>query len=234
MRIWCAIAAAGLAGAAWAGDLAVDGGSASTGPPAPAAFDGSTRELSWDTGTRRWSAAWFTGAGVWVGNDFDTRMTGTLKTTHVKILKLRFYTRDNWPNRGWDGFRVGVFAFAGGVPGSRLWPASGGAYFFKPSGVTGNVWAECPVDWVCPTPYFLAAQQQYYNWPNCDPWSVDDNALFREHSWNYYAGFWSPLSNVLVGIKPYYNLMLRVRVETGYTFPGVEPCSLGRVRALYY
>jgi hypothetical protein len=234
MSRWCAIAVAGLAaaGAAWAGDLAVDGGCAgSAGFSAPTAGDQSTTELSWDSGTRRWSAAWYTGAGAWVGNDFNAT---TLKTIHVKILKLRIYTRGDWPNQAWDGFRVGVFDFAGGVPGSRLWPPSGGGYFFKPSGATGHVWVECPVNWVCPAARFVAAQQQYYNWPNCDPWSVDNNSTFLEHSWNYYGGVWSPLSTVLVDIKPYYNLMLRLWVETGHTLPGVEPCSLGRVKALYY
>jgi hypothetical protein len=235
MRRWCALVAAGFAaaGAAWAADAAIDGGpSGAAAFYAPSDYNPATLELKWDTGTRKWSVAWFTGAGAWVGNDFDTRTT--LKTTHVKILKLRLYTRDNWPNRVWDGFRVGVFAFAGGVPGSRLWPASGGGYYFKPSGGPGHVWAECPVNWVCPAPGFMAAQQQYYNWPNCDPWAVDDNATFRERSWNYYGGAWSPLSNALLDIKPYYNLMLRVRVETGHTSPGVEPSSIGRVKALYY
>jgi len=234
MRRWWAIAAVGLAAAAtaWAADAAVDGGCAgSPGVAAPTARDQSTLELKWDNGTLRWSAAWYTGAGAWVGNDFDTT---TLKTSHVKVLKLKTYTRDNWPNRVWDGFRIGIFNFAGGVPGSRLWPASGGGYFFKPSGAGGHVWVECPVNWTCPAVKFVAAQEQYYNWPNCDPWSVDTNYTFRHHSWNYYGGAWTPLTSVLVDIKPYYNLMLRVWLETGHTFPGVEPSSLGRVKALYY
>jgi hypothetical protein len=234
MKLWSALAAVLLALAypAWAADAAVDGGPAA--PPGfrvPASYDPSTLELSWDTGTRRWSAAWFTGAGAWVGNDFDA---STLKTTHVKILRLTFYTRGNWPNQGWDGFRLAVFDFAGGVPGSRLWPTAGGGYFFKPSGTAGHVWAACGVNWVCPATSFVAAQEQHYNWPNCDPWSVDNNPTFRRHSWNYNGGAWSPLSHVLVDIKPYYNLMLRLWLETGHSLPGVAPSSLGRVRALYY
>jgi len=234
MRTMSVIAAVGLAaaGTAWAADVAIDGGRCGEADiSAPPAYDPSTLELSWDNGDRRWSEAWYTGAGAWVGNDFNV---STLKTSYVKVLKFKFYTRSNWPNRVWDGFRIGFFDFAGGVPGSRLWPTSGGGYFFKPSGATGHAWVECAVNWTCPALKFVAAQQQYYNWPNCDPWSVDDNYTFRGHSWNYYGGVWSPLSNALVDIKPYYNLMLRVGVETGYTFPGVEPSSIGRVKALYY
>ncbi|HUU56647.1 MAG TPA: hypothetical protein VMW93_04840, partial [bacterium] len=77
----------GLAVAAplWAADVIVDGGGYATSPgfAEPTTYDQSTLELSWDNGTRRWSVAWITGAGAWVGNDFDAT---TLKTTHVKIL----------------------------------------------------------------------------------------------------------------------------------------------------
>jgi len=232
MKIRSAIAVVlALAPAAWSGDLAVDG--ACAGPPrvtAPAAFDQATTELKWDEDTFRSSAAWYTGAGAWVGNDFST---ATLKTSHVKILKFRMYSRGDWPNNVWDGFRVGLFDFAGNVPGSRLWPTAGGGYFFRPSGPSGHAWVECNVNWICPAVKFVAAQEQYYDWPNCDPWSVDANDTFREHSWNYYAGVWSPLNRALIEIGPFYNLKLRVTVETGHTIPAVEPASLGRVKALY-
>jgi hypothetical protein len=222
-----------LAAAAWGADVAVDGG-LDAGAPSLAApsYDQSTLELQWDNGSRRWSVAWYTGAGSWVGNDFDA---STLKTTHVKVLKFKFYTRNDWPNQVWDGFRVGFYNFGGGVPGSMLWPTGGGGYFFKPSGAGGHVWVECDINWTCPTNKFVACEEQFYNWPNCDPWGVDNNPTFLRHSWVYYGGTWSPLTAANVqGIEPYYNLMVRLWVETGQTFPGVAPSSVGRVKALYY
>jgi hypothetical protein len=235
MTRWVVLALGVLAvsGAAWAVDAAVEGGYAggAAGIYAPHGFDQSTLELKWDNGTRRWSVAWYTGAGAWVGNDFNV---STLKTSYVKILKFKMYTRDNWPNQSWDGFRIGFYNFGGGVPGSMLWPTSGTGYFFKPSGAGGHVWVETDINWTCPSTRFVACEEQFYNWPNCDPWGVDNNPTFLAHSWNYYGGTWGPLSTASIDIAPYYNLMVRIWVETGVEFPGVAPSSIGRVKALYY
>jgi hypothetical protein len=235
MRNGLLIAASALVvcGAAWGADAVVDGGySASPNLSAPTPHDQSTLELKWDTGTRRWSVAWYTGGDSWVGNEFNT---STLKTTHVKILKFKMYTRDDWPNTGWDGFRIGFFNFRGGVPGDMLWPTGGSGYYFKPSGLSGHVWAECEINWTCPTVAFVAAEEQFYNWPTCDPWAVDDNTSFLQHSWFYFEGSWKPMPTITIPeIAPYHNLMLRVWVETGHEFHGVAPSSIGRVKALYY
>ena len=224
----------GLAVAAplWAADVIVDGGGYATSPgfAEPAFYDQSTLELSWDTGERRWSVAWYTGAGTWVGNDFDTT---TLKTSYVKVLKFKMYTRDTWPNQVWDGFRIGFYNFAGGVPGSQLWPTGGGGYFFKPSGASGHVWVECDINWTCPAVKFVACEEQFYNYPNCDPFSLDNNTSFVGHTWEYIGGTWGPFTEYS-NLTPYRNAMIRVWVETGQEFPGVAPSSIGRVKALYY
>jgi hypothetical protein len=112
-----------------------------------------------------------------------------------------------------------------------LWPTAGGGYFFKPSGLEGHVWVEINVGWTCPATAFIAAQEQFYNWPNLDPWAVDSNPTFLRHSWQYYGGVWSPLSSANIEIAPYYNLMLRVVVDNETLT--VAPSSLGRVKALY-
>ncbi len=216
----------GVAGA-WSADCIVDGAPLRYTAPAPAGSDASL-ELTWDNGTRRWSVGWYTGADAWVGNDFDLSTISGYRA----IGKVKFYTRSNWPNSQWDGFRLAFFNFRGSVPGSRLWPTASGGYFFKPSGLQGHVWVECPVGWTCPSTSFVAAEEQFYNWPYCDPWTVDNNPTFRRHSWNYYAGQWGPLSQVNVEISPYYNLMLRVVVDDETV--GVAPTSLGRVKALYF
>jgi hypothetical protein len=232
LKIVSALAAACLiVGAAWAADVAVDGGSGPGAPAlaSPSARDQASLELMWDNGTRRWSIAWYTGGGWWVGNDFD--MT-TVKTSYAKILKYKYYTRAGWPNEGWDGMRFAFYAVKGGVPGSMLWPTGGTPYFFKPNAVTGqHIWVEFNIDWTCPSVKFVAAQEQFYNYPLCDPFSVDMNTTFRAHSWQYTEGQWAPLTT---SVDPYRNLMIRVWVEPGQTFPGVEPSSVGRVKALYY
>jgi hypothetical protein len=78
----------------------------------------------------------------------------------------------------------------------------------------------------------LAAQEQFYNYPNCDPFALDNNTTFRGHSWQYYEGSWAPYERSTDPV--YRNLMIRVWVEPGQEFHGVAPSSIGRVKALYY
>jgi hypothetical protein len=213
------LAAPAFVGAA---DFVVEAASPTTGSYVPA-FD-ATMELKWDNGTRRWSIAWYTGSGSWVGNDFDL---STISGYRV-IEKVRFYSSGNWPNNVWDGFRVGIYSFSS-VPGSLLWPTSGGGYFFKPSGLQGHVWVEIGIGWACPTSAFVAATEQYLNWPNCDPYTLDTNTTFQRHSWQYYQGSWSPLE--VASIPQWRNLMLRAVVNDSMS--AVSPGSLGRVKALF-
>lgn len=78
----------------------------------------------------------------------------------------------------------------------------------------------------------MAGMEQRYNYPNCDPFSVDDNPTFRGHSWWFYGGTWGFW--IEPSFAPYFNNMIRVYVETGHKFPGVQSTSIGRVKALYY
>jgi len=223
-----------VSGTAWAADVAADGGSAKAPAfAAPFPNDQSTLELMWDNGTRRWSVIWLEGyQASWVGNDFDA---STLKTTYAKIMKYKYYTRGAWPNEGWEGMRFAFYGFKGGVPGSMLWPTSGNPHFFKPSAsIEGHIWVEFDVNWTCPSVKFVAAQEQFYTYPYCDPFSVDLNPTNLGHSWQYSQGAWGPLNLNFEGVGPYRNLMIRVWVEPGQTFPGVAPSSIGRVKALYY
>jgi hypothetical protein len=217
-------AAVALAAAAWGADCVVEGGGDAAREVAVFGTDDQL-ELAWDNGTRRWSIAWYTGAGAWVGNDFNLSTISTYRA----IEKVRFYSRSNWPNTGWDGFRVGIYNFSS-VPGSLLWPTAGGGYFFKPSGLQGHIWVDIPIGWTCPSTAFVAAVEQYYNYPNCDPFALDSNPTFRGHSWQYYQGSWSPYESS--SVAPYRNVMLRAVVDN--TTLGVAPQSLGRVKALYY
>ena len=216
------VTAVGTAAAVGAADFVVEPAATAAGGCAPA--KDATIELMWDNGTRRWSIAWYTGAGAWVGNDFDLSTISSYR--HIE--KVRFYSRNNWPNSVWDGFRVGIYSFSS-VPGSLLWPTSGGGYFFRPSGLQGHIWVEIGISWTCPAMAFVAAVEQYYNWPNCDPYALDTNTTFQRHSWQYYGGSWSPLE--VSSVPQWRNLMLRAVVNDSTS--GVSPASLGRVKALF-
>lgn len=195
-------------------------------PPAnPPGRDG-TLELKWDSGKASWLIAWRSGAGTWVGNDFDV---ATVKT-YPFIRAIHVYSTPTWPNGTWDGFYLGVYAFTGGVPASMMWPPGGRGRYVKGT-TSGYGWQVFAVNWSLPSGSraFVPAVEQFYDYPNCDPHLVDDNATFRQHSWAYYQGNWHPLTN----ITGYYNLMLRVVVDNEHN-PGVAPATVGRVKALYY
>jgi hypothetical protein len=232
-RTWMLGAIMACAGAATAADL-VAAGPPTTGPTPPMSYlaaDGPTHELSWDNGTRRWSLVWYTGTGSWVGNDFDVS-TLLAAGESAKLWRFKMYTRGDWPNTVWDGFRFAVYNYSGGVPGSMLWPTSGVGYFFKPASANmGHIWVECDINWMCPTTSFIVAEEQFYNNPNCDVFAIDSNPTPLYHSWQYYGGSWSRFSTS--SVAPYRNIMIRVIVETD-NFTTVAPTSLGRVKALYY
>lgn len=214
-----------VAGGAWAADVAFDRAQAMPTMSEPTGYD-NTVELSWDSGMGRWWLAWYTGADTWVGNDFDV---STVKT-YGGLKTMRVQLRYNWPNTQWDGGRIAVFAFGGGVPGSIMWPTSGSPLFVLPTGATG--WKDFDVTWVLPgTKKFMAGWEQFYNHPGCDPFLIDNNPTFMGHTWMYLQGSWAPFE--ASNIAPYRNLMLRMVVDNEQN-PAVSPSSIGRVKALYF
>jgi hypothetical protein len=214
-------AAIGLAAAAWGTDCVVGEGWTGGGAYASPDTDGEL-EFSWDNGTRGWSMAWYTGAGSWVGNDFDISTLGG--SWWVKTIKVM--SGASWPNGRWDGFRLGVFTFSGSLPGSLLH----GPAFVRGSGA-GYGWCAFNFGMWAWSLYdhkrFVIAVEQYYNYPDCDPYVLDGNRTFRRHSWQCQAGKWEPL----VGTAGYRNLMLRVVISD---LMAVTASSIGRIKALYY
>ncbi|UCH78545.1 MAG: hypothetical protein JSU81_00945 [Candidatus Coatesbacteria bacterium] len=202
--------AADVAGPAW--------GERSAG--APLETDGRL-ELKWDNGLGAWVMCWYTGADSWVGNDFDISTLGG----SWWIETIRVMSTASWPNGRWDGFRLGVYAFAGSLPGSRFH----GPLYVRGGG-SGYRW--CDFDfgmWVWSLlghKRFVVSLEQYYNYPACDPYVLDNNRTFQGHSWQYQGGRWEPL----VGTAGYRNLMVRVVISD---LMAVTPASLGRVKALY-
>lgn len=215
----CALAA--LAATAWAADCVVERAAPPRGSPDPAGTD-DTLELKWDSGFGMWWLAYYTGRNLWVGNDFDiSTISG-----YAAVQAIKLQSRNNWPNSRWDGFNIGVYDFSGGVPGSLLW----GPKFVVPTGATG--WKEFSVNWTLPTGTykFLAGWEQYYNYPNCEPFLIDNNPTFMGHSWLYYSSRWAPFESQ--NIAPYRNIMIRVIVNNSAL--NLTTISAGRVKALYY
>jgi hypothetical protein len=208
-------------GGAWGADCVADVLSSGNEAVESPAYD-TEFELKWDDGRPNWLMSWYTGAGSWVGNDFD------ISTLHVDwwIKTIKVMSGADWPNGRWDGFRLGVFTFSGGLPGSRLH----GPRFVRGSG-TGFTWCRFNFgmwEWsLGENKRFVVAAEQYYNHPNCDPYILDGNRTFQGHSWQCQSEKWEPL----VGYWGYRNLMLRVVISD---LMAVAPTSLGRVKALYY
>jgi hypothetical protein len=220
MRILLTLAAAcALGGIAWGADLVVERAPATVPAEGSPTCDG-TLELKWDSGTSGWLIVWYTGSGSWVGNDFDI---STISGYRV-VESMRVYSGPAWPNGRWEGWRLGIYAFAS-VPGSLLW---GPKYVRGTSSSYG--WNDFTVNWTLPASNtaFIAAFEQFYDYPNCDAHVVDNNRVFLRHSWLYYAGNWGYLTNG----TGYYNLMLRVIVNNDSL--SAAPTSLGRIKGLYY
>ena len=180
-------------------------------------------ELKWDNGTVGAYGFYGLGStGCWFGNDFNV---STLNATCVSRLKIM--SSDGLTNDRWDGFRIALFGFSGS-PGSIIWPESGIPMFVRGSG-NGFVWCEFAVSWALPggTSAFLAAQEQYYSYPDCDPYCFDNNLVNLGHTWQK-----SPSTEWTLNTSGMYrNLMLRVFVADSQE---VAPTSLGRIKALYF
>ena len=219
MRTLIALAACALGGVAWGADVVVERAPATVPAEGSPAYDG-TLELKWDNGIAAWLNAWYTGAGTWFGNDFNISTVSSYRA----VQSMRVFSGPAWPNGRWDGFRLGIYSFTS-VPGSLLW---GPKYV---AGTSSNYgWNNFVVNWTLPASNtaFVAAMEQYYNYPNMDPHCVDNNRTFLRHSWLYYGGSWRSYYNS----TGYYNLMIRVIVNNDTV--GVTATSIGRVKSLFY
>lgn len=177
-------------------------------------------ELAWDNGNQSYMYCWYTGPHNWVAVDYDISMIQSYR----RIDTIRVYSRATWPNSGWDGFRIGIAAMAGSIPGSVLWGPS-----WVRGTLSGSGWVDASVGYTLPAGAnaFVAGMTQYYSYPNCDAYATDNNTVFMGHSWGRYNGSWSLYSSS----TGYSNIMIRVIVDT---VTAVAPASLGRVKATYY
>jgi len=221
MRVLVILASAALcAGAAWPSDLAVNPGPRGAAAPDEAEVDAGL-ELKYDTGTRSYLSISFYGADHWYGNGFDISQFSEYRG----VMNIKVFSDPGWPQPGWNGFNVAIFDFVGSVPASILW----GPKFVKPRRTTPG-WCKFTVNWTLPAgnDRFVAAMEQYYDYPECDCFAQDDNPTSAGHSWQYFNDAWAPYG----GNYGYKNLMVRVIVNNATV--SVTPTSLGRVKSLYY
>jgi len=188
-----------------------------------------TEELSWDSGQKSYSICWYESSNRWLAVDFDA---SEISATPI-ITKVRFFTRDDWPNEGYDGFGVAIFSWFNDEPGDIIWPETGDAQDFVPGGLPhGDVWADMQVNWLCNNPRFVIAVNQYYDEPDCDPLALDDNETPTEHSWMYVTKKWEPFDPSSLNID-YANLMIRAVVQDMGTEHAFATASFGQIKALY-
>ena len=182
-------------------------------------------ELKWDTGNTS-STVIITnvGEGTWFANDFDVSTLGRRYVDRIKIMS------SGYRYAPWDGFRIAIFDFDQ-VPGKIIWPTSGVPKFVKGSGSHEFDWCEFDVGWTLPpgNDAFVVGQEQFYLPPACDPYCFDDNVEHRWHTWRKATPTrdW----NLHYSQARDKNVMIRV-ILTGDV--GIQPASLGRVKALYH
>ena len=217
MKKFAVLMVALVAAWAWAADTVIS--PAYHGPYVPDNGSDATLELAWDTGTITNAVAWYTGAGAWAGVDFNISTISTYK--YVDSGKIYYYP--NWPNGTFEGNRIAVWGFSGGVPGSML---------NSPSYVRGTAfgWNTLPAGgfYLNTATAFVMAFEQYYNYPACDPVVNMSTTGTASHSWYYYSGAWAGIAGLGYGS---YALMTRAIVNTAGS--AVAPTSFGRVKAMY-
>lgn len=179
-------------------------------------------ELKWDTGSARASVVCVNVGDFWWGNDFDV---STLNARYVDRIKIT--SSPQLQNGQWDGFRIAIWDIRA-VPAEIIWPESGVPKFVKGSGRGLVVWCEFDVGWTLPPGLntFIAAQEQFFLPPNCDPFIFDDAVKVKTHTW------FRSLPQYIWENRSWegHTLMLRVIMQGEVS---VTPTSVGRVKALY-
>jgi hypothetical protein len=180
-------------------------------------------ELKYDNG-QNWGGLYVANQGPdeWMAYDFSPAGVSA-----NEVLTIRAAAAQG-PNLKWDGFRVALFTFDN-VPGTMLWPTSGTPYYVLPSSSSSWTWVDIPVNYYLPSGVtnFAVAQEQYYYYPNNDPYCLDTSPRNTLHWWEKTPGQpWEHMFWTFTG-----TLMLRAVVEG--TLTGVQPLSFGRVKALF-
>lgn len=182
--------------------------------------------LGYDSGIVGYSICWYEGDDHWVANDF------TLGDGGREVFSMLIATRKDWPDYGFDGFYVAIFGDMDGLPGAMVWPETGPKYVSgdEIEGTFDGIWVEVGVEADIEQNRIYAAMEQYYNYPNSDPYCVDNNPVDREHSWEKAGSIWERMDTGDLGAITNNNLMLRLSVESKKS---LITSSLGSIKAMY-
>jgi hypothetical protein len=193
-------------------------------PPAPHAPTHSYLtdiELSRDNGdiTNAW--CYYTGANSYTGDQYD------IPSGYYNLMGIKYYVWTGWPDDAFQGFAVACWKMEGGTPGAVVWPTDGNPIYNPNTGgnwITQEVNPPLLLQATAPNG-FLVGIGQLYNNPACDGFGVDDTGA-GAYDWTYYSGVW--------GAAPYGKGSARALVDDWiYPWWGVEPATLGSLRALY-
>jgi len=89
------------------------------------------------------------------------------------------------------------------------------------------------VDWQTTTHTFVAANNQYTDYPECDPFLTDSNLTDQNHSWVASGSTWQRFNDndsLQDTINGYNNLMMRVIITPSTE---IESNSIGAIKAMY-
>jgi hypothetical protein len=185
-------------------------------------------ELKYDSGIPYVIVAFNNGADMWVGNDFNT---SDHSSGYPRIDSIRWYCYDAWPPPpGFDGSYLAIYNFTNGAPGSMIWPTDSNPMWIVPS---DNGFQDFTVDWRTTTHTFVAANNQYNDFPYCDPFLTDDNLVDQNHSWVASGSTWQRFKDndaLQETTGGYNNLMMRVIITPSSE---IESDSLGGIKAMY-
>ncbi|MCP4230719.1 MAG: hypothetical protein GY771_11320 [bacterium] len=185
-------------------------------------------ELKYDSGIPYVIVAFNNGVDMWVGNDFDTTEHST---GYPRIDSIRLYCYDAWPPpAGFDGSYLAIYDYTNGAPGDMIWPTDSNPMWIVPS---DNGFQDFTVDWQTTTRTFVTANNQYNDYPNCDPFLTDDNLVDQNHSWVASDSTWQRFKDndsLQDTTNGYNNLMMRVIITPSTE---IESSSLGGIKAMY-
>jgi len=138
------------------------------------------------------------------------------------IQQVQIYVGNPSGYSGWDGFNVEVWNWqvSPPYPGSRVWGPK--AFTYDHGGWV--TYATVDFHWDTTRPFVVLVTQRD-SYPNCDTIYCDTSRTVPNPNLSYFNQQWS-----------YFTLVdgdLLLRAFYGECYPGVDPASWGRVKAMY-
>jgi len=140
------------------------------------------------------------------------------------IQRVQIYVGNPTGNSTWEGFDLEIWDWNDliypGTPGVRKW----GPQHFTYDHGGWVTYRNVDYHWNSKKPFVVVLRQRG-GYPTCDTVFCDTGRTDPNPNWSYFQSKWIPFTVV--------DGDLMIRAYYGASYPGVEPTSLGRVRALY-